>query len=213
MNESWVGILKQDQRRRSNGIPTWIASPNKTAKEQSYSGGLCLFGNSWISIFWKLCPNFNMYWSPIRIFQLGMLGIYRRLTLRLTCPHSWALQMKVSFQTHTSSQHYDCHELLVSVSGNRKNKVATNPIASSEVNHFVILSFSSVSSSCKVEHVNSGHLKWFEMSTFGDYRGGHFQVPCQPLGRVSQWPRSFLLEFQMPWQRFKIDKGQSCLYM
>ena len=96
---------------------------------------------------------------------------------------------------------------------NRKNKVATNPISSSEVNHFVILSFSSVSSSCKVEHVNSGHLKWFEMSTFGDYRGGHFQVPCQPLGRVSQWPRSFLLEFQMPWQRFKIDKGQSCLYM
>lgn len=37
MNESWVGILKQDQRRRSNKIPTWIASPNKTAKEKSYS--------------------------------------------------------------------------------------------------------------------------------------------------------------------------------
>ena len=77
---------------------------------------------------------------------------------------------------------------------NRKNKVATNPISSSEVNHFVILSFSSVSSSCKVEHVNSGHLKWFEMSTFGDYRGWPFSGSMSTFGEglpmasvVSAW--------------------------
>ena len=44
-----------------------------------------------------------MYWSPIRIFQLWMLGILIHAWPR-ACQILGHLQIKVSFQTHNSSQ-------------------------------------------------------------------------------------------------------------